>query len=100
MGVFQLPRGEVRIWSTQRRGPARLAQETQYYFGQSIQSSVGLSMIDRMTLTARINELTSIIGAPDSLLPQIGVKNDLARPYIELDRDLFYYIVREKGEIL
>jgi len=57
-------------------------------------------MIDKMTLTARINELTSIIGAPDSLLPQIGLKNDLAYPYIELDRCLFYYIVREKGEVL
>lgn len=57
-------------------------------------------MVDKKALIARIKELASVIGAPDSLLPAVDVPNDFAYPYVLMEDPVLQYVIRERGEIL
>jgi hypothetical protein len=57
-------------------------------------------MINKAILATKILDLASVISAPASMVPRIGVANDFAYPYILLDQNRFFYIVRERGEVL
>ena len=56
--------------------------------------------MDKKALDERIQELASVIGAPDSILPAIEVPNDFAYPYVLMEGPVLHYVVRERGEVL
>jgi len=51
-------------------------------------------------IKVEVDRLATKINAPDNLFPTYGYSRDGARPHIEVERDVLYYIVIERGEEL
>ncbi|WP_434574808.1 hypothetical protein [Riemerella anatipestifer] len=49
-------------------------------------------------LQKKIFDIAYRANVPIDLLPSINISNDYAKPYIEIQDNYYYYVIRERGE--